>query len=82
MLSNSFTECCVGLRFNSCGSRKKGTNVTCTNVVLVATQLLAHLADGLMKGSDSMFSHRTPHLNDGDVDILRHLLHGRFDFHW
>ena len=47
---------------------------------VVAPQLLAHLADGLHEGQRFDVSHRTANLNDGDVDILRHFLHGRFDF--
>src|SRR5450755_3196208 len=54
MLSSSFTECCVGLVFNSCAAAINGTRVTWTNKVCSRPNSCRICRIASMNGSDSM----------------------------
>ena len=47
---------------------------------VLAAQLLPHLADGFHKGQRLDVADRAADLHDGEVDVLRHLLHRTLDF--
>jgi len=82
MLSSSFTECCVGLVFNSCGRLRHitATSVTWTNSVSSRPSSCPHLADRFHERQRFDIAHRAPISTIATVNVLRHSLHRRFDF--
>ncbi len=47
---------------------------------VVAAQFLPHLPDGFHEGQRLDVAHRAANFDDGDIHILRHLLHRSLDF--
>jgi len=47
---------------------------------VIATQFLAHLPDSFHKRQRLNIPYRAPNFHNSDVDILRHFLHGSFNF--
>ena len=68
----------LGLELPGGGDERHQGNVHEQRVF--AAQFLAHLPDGLHEGQRLDVAHRATDFDDGNVHVLRHLLHRGFDF--